>query len=201
LRLALPISLVFLLLTGGVRAEDPVSFIVAHSPDLAAMRRLRSHLSGLSVKLQGTVKQGRETLSGLTAEERARFGYDLRLIAELPLFSPRERVEARLRELELERKIRREAAHAVAHYRALRRTIARRKALVAAVREECLWLRRRVEAGLESSEKVISCVKELEERRRALEEAEEALSAAREEVLSLVEPEDRARLTKILDGK
>lgn len=200
MRLALLISLV--LAVPPALAVDPVSFIVARNPDLRELSRFNhSRLSSLTVKLRGTVKQGEETLSGLTVEERARFGYDLRLIAELPLFSPKERLEMRLRELRLGRRVRQEAARAVARYRSLRKTVARRRALVAAVREECVWLKRRVEAGLEPSERVISCVKELEGEREKLETLREELTEALETVLSMVGPEDRERLKEILDAE
>ncbi|OAQ21018.1 hypothetical protein [Thermosulfurimonas dismutans] len=199
--LALLISLA-LLAAAPALAEDPVSFIVARSPELSELSSFnRSRLSNLTVKLRGTVKQGQETLSGLTAEERARVGYDLRLIAELPLFSPKERLEMRLRELRLRRRVRQEAARAVARYRSLKKTVARRQALVAAVREECLWLKRRVEAGLEPSERVISCVKELEGQKEKLETLREELSEALETVLSMVGPGDRERLKEILDAE
>lgn len=200
MRLALLISLV--LAAAPALAADPVSFIVDRNPDLRELSRFnRGRLSGLTVKLRGTVKQGEETLSGLTVEERARLGYDLKLIAELPLFSPRERLEMRLRELKLRRRVRQEAARAVARYRSLKKSVARRRALVAAVREECVWLKRRVEAGLEPSERVISCVKELEAEREKLETLQEELAEALETVLSMVGPEDRKRLKEILDAE
>jgi len=199
LRLALLISL---LAAAQALAADPVAFIVAHSPEIRELSRFnRGRLSNLTVKLRGTVKQGQETVSGLTAEERARFGYDLRLIAELPLFSPRERLEMRLREIKLRRRVRQEAARAVARYRSLKSSLARRQALVAAVREECLWLKRRVEAGLDPQEKVISCVKDLEVQKEKLEAMQVELAEALETVLSMVGPGDRKRLREILDAE
>ena len=199
MRLALLISLVLSVSTAAL-ALDPVSFIVSKNPELREIRRFNQGLlSHLRVTLKAQGKQGHEVVSELYAEERARFGYDLRIIAELPLFAPAEHLKMRLKELELERSLRREAAKAVSRYRSLRKALVREKALITATREECLWLKRRVEAGLEPSDRVIACVKDLEERKKHLEAMEEELFEAREAVLSLVSPADRKTLESALE--
>jgi len=185
---------VLLLLAGRVLAMDPVEFIVRHNPDIRALREFNdSILNRLKVTARARTKFG----GGILEEEA--WVYDVGVIVEMPLYSKREALEMRLREYQMRRQVRREAAAAVARYRGLRRYLKREKAIIEGLKAECTWLERRVEAGLDPQKVLMRCVMDLRERIKNFEMKQEELSDALENVLSLVRPEERERLREILE--
>jgi len=180
-----------------------VQFIVDHNPDIRLLRQFNSSiLSRLKIKTKAQAKYGHEVGWGDTTADtnRASWAYDFRVIAEMPLFSRKEAMEMRLREFQLRRQIRREAAQAVSRYRGLKRYIRREEAIVEGLAAECKWVEQRVQVGLEPQKVLMNCVLDLRERVKNLEVKKEELADALQGVLSLVEPEDRPVLKKILEG-
>ena len=203
MRLIKVLAFVLMLVPGVVLGADPVQFIVEHNPDIKTLRAFNSSvLSRLKVTARGQSRYGYEVGWGDTTadSEKARWAYDFRVIAEMPLFSKKEAMEMRLREFQLRRQIRREASSAVARYRSLRRYIKREEAIVEGLAAECRWMEQRVQVGLEPQKSLMDCVMDLRERVKNLEVKREELQDALEAVLSLVEPEDRPKLRKILEG-
>ena len=182
---------------------DPVQFIVDHNPDIKTLRAFNSSvLNRLKVTTRAQSRYGYEVGWGDTTAdaEKARWAYDFRVIAEMPLFSKKEAMEMRLREFQLRRQIRREASSAVARYRSLKRYIKREEAIVEGLAAECRWMEQRVQVGLEPQKALMNCVLDLRERVKNLEVKREELQDALEAVLSLVEPGDRPQLKKILEA-
>ncbi len=174
-------------------AMDPVQFIVERNPDLKLLRKFNeSALSRLNVKFQSNTGYGH-------SDWAEGWAYDVKIVAEMPIFSPREALDMRMKEFRLRRTIRKEAAQAVARYKGLRRYIQREEAIVAGLEAECKWLEKRVEAGLEPQKSLMNCVMNLRERIKNLEVKKEELNDALEAVLSYVGPEHRPELRTLLE--
>ncbi len=204
MRLIKALAFVLMLAGPGVAlGADPVQFIVDHNPDIKTLRAFNSSvLNRLKVTTRAQSRYGYEVGWGDTTAdtEKARWTYDFRIIAEMPLFSKKEAMEMRLREFQLRRQIRREAASAVSRYRGLKRYIKREEAIVEGLAAECRWMEQRVQVGLEPQKALMNCVLDLRERVKNLEVKREELQDALEAVLSLVEPGDRPQLKKILEA-
>ncbi|RLA92488.1 MAG: hypothetical protein DRG69_08840 [Deltaproteobacteria bacterium] len=182
-------------------ALDPVEFIVQHNPDIQELRAYnRSIFSRLKVSLKGHGKYGQATTIETGWErEKTTLGGDIRVIAEMPIFSPQEKLQMRLKELELTRRIRREASGAVARYRGLKLWIEREGEIIKALEIELEWIKKRVETGVEPQKTYIERAIALRQRKQTLETKQTELQDALDTVLSFVPKSDRDALKQLLE--
>jgi hypothetical protein len=129
---------------------------------------------------------------------KAEWEYEVKVIAELPLISPKERMEFRVREHSLRRQIRREAAKLITGYLELRSWIQKEEAIISDMVEELAWIEKRVQHGLESQKDFIGQTLSLKERIQKLEQSRVELRYKLVDILSFVSREDRDRLTRLV---
>jgi hypothetical protein len=188
---------------GRAGAQDPVRFIVENNPEIQAVAKYnQSWLKDLKVSTKASA--GMATPSSSTDENetytpgnlnpaKAEWEYEVKVIAELPLISPKERMEFRVREHSLRRQIRREAAKLITGYLELRSWIQKEEAIISDMVEELAWIEKRVQHGLESQKDL-----SLKERMQKLEQSRVELRYKLVDILSFVSREDRDRLTRLV---
>jgi len=94
-------------------AQDALDFIVRNNPELRELSRYNENaFSRLRIKARASVGSG----AGSIGQEGVftQGTYDARIIAEMPLFSPRERLDMRMKEFGFRRQLRSEASAALA---------------------------------------------------------------------------------------
>jgi len=195
--LFLLISLAFLLHASPLRAQDALEFIVRNNPELRELCRYNENaFSRLRIRARVSFGTGAGSIGadGLFTQE----DYDARIIAEMPLFSPRERLEMRMKEFGFRRQLRSEASRALSRYRKLKRWIKREKSILKDLRLELSWLKRRAEAGIEPQKVIMKKALALKEREQNLSSRQEELKDALEAVLSFVPKNKRRKLKRLI---
>lgn len=189
-------------------AMDPVRFIVEKNPEIQAVAKYNdSWLKDLKVSTKASA--GMSTPSASSGEgdtyygdnldpAKAEWEYEIKVIAELPLISPKERMEFRVREHSLRRQIRREAAKLITEYLELRSWIQKEEAIISDMVEELAWIEKRVQHGLESQKDFIGQTLSLKERIQKLEQSRVELRYKLVDILSFVGKEDRDRLRELV---
>lgn len=190
------------------RGMDPVRFIVEHNPEIQAVAKYnQSWLKDLKVSTKasaGMATPGSSTdenetyTAGNLDPTKAEWEYEVKVIAELPLISPKERMEFRVREHSLRRQIRREAAKLITGYLELRSWIQKEEAIISDMVEELAWIEKRVQHGLESQKDFIGQTLSLKERIQKLEQSRVELRYKLVDILSFVSRDDRDRLTRLV---
>jgi hypothetical protein len=189
-------------------AQDPVRFIVEKNPEIRAVAKYnKSWLKDLKVSTRasagmGTPGSGSEEegtfAAGNLNPARAEWEYEVKVIAELPLITPKERMEFRLKEHSLRRQIRREAAKLITEYMALKSWVRKEEAIIGDMVEELNWIEKRVQHGLESQKDFIGQTLSLKERIQKLEQKKVELKYKLVDILSFVGRDDRPRLTRLV---
>jgi len=181
-----------------VRAQDALEFMVRNNPELMELCRYNENaFSRLRIKARASVGSGAGSIGqdGIFTQG----SYDARIIAEMPLFSPKERLEMRMKEFGFRRQLRSEASGALSRYRKLRRWIRREKVILEDLRAELSWLKRRAEAGIEPQKAIMDKALALKEREQAFFSRQEEMKDALEAVLSFVPGEKRKALRGLLE--
>jgi hypothetical protein len=204
----LAVLALFLALAGPARGMDPVRFIVENNPEIQAVAKYnQSWLKDLKVSTKAST--GMSTPSASSGEgdtyygenldpAKAEWEYEVKVIAELPLISPKERMEFRVREHSLRRQIRREAAQLITEYIALKSWIQKEETIISDMVEELAWIEKRVQHGLESQKDFIGQTLNLKERMQKLEQKKVELRYKLVDILSFVSRDDRSRLTRLV---
>lgn len=200
--------LVLLCFAGNAWAMDPVAFIVARNPELAQLEAQTKWFNHISLKAMARGRYGQTLITGVSTDEEtldatgnnARSTYDLTLSATLPLISPKEALDLKLKYLTFMRSLRNEAAAAIARFQSLSTWVHKEEVLILDLRNELSWLQQRADAGLEDTKVVISKTLEIKAHMKELETKRPDVEAAREAVLSFVPESERPRLQQILDG-
>ncbi len=187
----------FLMPERPLAAEDALEFIVRNNPELRELSRYNEYaFSRLRIKARASVGSGAGSIGqeGLFTQGT----YDARIIAEMPLFSPRERLDMRMKEFGFRRQLRSEASAALARYRKLRRWIGRESIILKDLEAELSWLKRRAEAGIEPQKVIMEKALDLKEREQAFYSRKEEMKHTLQAVLSFVPREKRKKLSKLL---
>jgi hypothetical protein len=188
---------------------DPVRFIVEKNPEIQAVAKYnKSWLKDLKVSTKASAgmatpnssssDEGEAYYTGNLDPAKAEWEYEIKVIAELPLISPKERMEFRVREHSLRRQIRREAAKLITEYLELRSWIQKEEAIISDMVEELAWIEKRVQHGLESQKDFIGQTLSLKERIQKLEQSRVELRYKLVDILSFVGKEDRDRLRELV---
>jgi len=178
-------------------AQDALDFIVRNNPELRELSRYNENaFSRLRIKARASVGSG----AGSIGQEGVftQGTYDARIIAEMPLFSPRERLDMRMKEFGFRRQLRSEASAALARYRKLRRWLNRERIILKDLEAELSWLKRRAKAGIEPQKVIMEKALALKEREQAFYSRKEEMKDALQAVLSFVPREKRRKLSKLL---
>jgi hypothetical protein len=204
----LAITALILAFSSQAGAEDPVRFIVENNPEIQAVAKYNdSWLKDLKVSTK--VNAGMSTPSASSGEGDTYYGdnldpteteweYEVKVIAELPLVTPKERMEFRVREHSLRRQIRREAAKLITGYLELQSWIQKEEAIISDMVEELNWIEKRVQHGLESQKDFIGQTLSLKERMQKLEQSRVELRYKLVDILSFVSRKDRDRLRELV---
>jgi hypothetical protein len=190
-------------------AQDPVRFIVENNPEIEAVARYnQSWLRDLKVSTKASAGMATPGGSGSDEDEPyytgnldpagAEWEYEVKVIAELPLITPKERMEFRVREHSLRRQIRREAAKLITEYLELKSWIQKEEAIISDMVEELNWIEKRVQHGLESQKDFIGQTLSLKERMQKLEQSRVELRYKLVDILSFVSRKDRDRLRELV---
>jgi hypothetical protein len=182
----------------------PVEYIMKHNPEIQAVARYnRSWLKDLKVTTKADA--GMATPSSSDEDSftninpgNAEWEYQVKIIAELPLISPKEKMDFRLKEHKLRRTIRRKAAKLITDYMELKSWIKKEKAIIADMVEELAWVEKRVQHGLESQKDFIGQTLDLKERMQELDQKKVELRYMLVDILSFVEKRDRPELEKLV---
>ncbi len=195
--LSILVSLASLSFASPLRAEDALEFMVRNNPELKELCRYNNAFSRLRIRARASFGTGSGTIGadGVFAQG----DYDARIIAEMPLFSPRERLEMKMREFGFRRKLRTEASRALSRYRKLAHWIRRDRAIIKDLRLELSWLKRRAEAGIEPQKVIMEKALALKEREQNLSSRQEELKDALEAVLSFVPKKKRRELKRLME--
>ncbi|OCC14767.1 hypothetical protein DBT_1827 [Dissulfuribacter thermophilus] len=187
----------FLLHASPSKAQDALEFIVRNNPELRELCRYNENaFSRLRIRARASFGTGAGTIGADGVFSQG--DYDARIIAEMPLFSPRERLEMRMNEFGFRRQLRSEASRALSRYRKLRRWLKREKSILKDLRLELYWLKRRAEAGIEPQKVIMEKALALKERERNLSARQEELKDALEAVLSFVPKQKRRKLKRLI---
>ncbi len=183
--------------SSNANAEDPLEFIVRNNPEL---RELASYNKSAFSRLKIKARASAGTKTGYVTDSSLVTGtYDARIIAEMPLFSPKERLDMKLKEFRFRRQLRSEASRALSRYRSLRRWLKREKAILEDLEAELDWLKRRAEAGLEPQKAIMEKALALKEREQAFEARQEELEDALKALLAFVPREKRQELKRLVE--
>lgn len=203
-------SILFLCLfpTVSAFAGDALSYIMERSPELRTMDAQRKWYNQLSLKASARTGYGQSLIASSSADtttiqsnsDQARSNYDLAITASMPIISPKETLDLRLKYSANVRALRSEAAAAIAKYQTMATYIGREESIIQDLRAELDWLKQREGAALEETKAVIAQTLEIKGKIRDLDAKRPELAAARENVLSFVVEEDRPKLRQILDG-
>ncbi len=187
----------FLLLASPSSAQDALEFMVRNNPELRELCRYNENaFSRLRIRARASLGTGAGSIGADGVFSQG--DYDARIIAEMPLFSPRERLEMRMKEFGFRRQLRSEASRALSRYRKLRRWIRREKSILKDLRLELSWLKRRAEAGIEPQKVIMEKALALKEREQNLSSRQEELKDALEAVLSFVPQQKRGELKRLI---
>jgi hypothetical protein len=190
------------------RGMDPVRYIVEHNPEIQAVAKYNDNwLRDLKVSTKANA--GMSTPSASSGEGDTYYGenldptsaeweYEVKVIAELPLISPKEKMDFSLKEHSLRRQIRREAAQLITDYMALKSWVRKEEAIISDMVEELAWIEKRVQHGLESQKDFIGQTLSLKERMQKLEQSRVELRYKLVDILSFVSRKDRDRLRELV---
>lgn len=204
-------SILFLCLfpTVSAFAGDALSYIMEHSPELRTMESQLKWYNRLSIRGSARSAYGQSLISSTTADDtttigttgdQARSTYDLSIVATMPIMSPKENLDMRLKYSANVRALRSEAATVISKYLALATYIAKEESIIQDQRAKLDWLKQREGAALEDTKVIIAETLVIKDKIRDLDVKRPELAAARENVLSFVVEEDRPKLRQILDG-
>ena len=205
----LAITALILAFSSKALGMDPVRFIVEHNPEILAVAKYnKSWLKDLKVSTKASAGMATPNSSGSDDDggfytgnldpARAEWEYEVKVIAELPLITPKERMEFRVREHSLRRRIRREAAKLITEYLELKSWIQKEEAIISDMVEELNWIEKRVQHGLESQKDFIGQTLSLKERMQKLEQSRVELRYKLVDILSFVGRDDRDRLARLV---
>jgi hypothetical protein len=194
---------------GQAGAMDPVRFIVENNPEIQAVAKYnKSWLKDLKVSTKASAGMATPNSSGSEDDgtyytgnldpSKAEWEYEVKVIAELPLISPKEKMDFKLKEHSLRRQIRREAAQLITEYMALKSWVRKEEAIISDMVEELAWIEKRVQHGLESQKDFIGQTLSLKERMQKLEQKKVELRYKLVDILSFVSRKDRDRLTRLV---
>lgn len=189
------------------RAGDPVRYIMEHNPEIQAVAKYNnSWLKDLKVSTKADAGftnnmdlgtgSGDENYSMSPAS--AEWEYEIKIIAELPLISPKEKMEFRLKEHALRRQIRRDAAKLITEYLELKGWIRKEEVIIQDMVQELNWIEKRVQHGLESQKGFIGQSLDLKERMQKLEQKKVELRYILVDILSFVSKPDRPELARLV---
>lgn len=173
-----------LLFTSSVCASV-VDFIVDNNPDVLIIRRLEKNIfKNLTVKLSGDINQGSHGLD-----------YSIMLSANLPLLSPSEISDFRLKYSSMVRKIRLEVAELVRVYLSDLKFCEFETLTLNSLYAELQWMAKRVFEGVDSQKDYNQKLEVYLTRRALLEQRRAQLPALLDKILSYV-PENKRDIVK-----
>lgn len=153
-----------------------VDFIVDNNPDVLIIRRLENNIfKNLTVKLSGDINQGSRGLD-----------YSVMLSADLPLLSPSEISDFRLKYSSMVRKIRLEVAELVRLYISELKFTESETLTLNTLYAELQWLAKRVQEGVDSQKEYNQKLDVYLTRRALLEQRRAQLPSILDKILSYV---------------
>lgn len=184
-----------------VFADSVIDFIVDNNPELQELRSINKNImKQVKIEAKGTATYGQLIREGTYSLDESKARYDIGLMASIPIISPSEKAQRRIEEVRLEKSIRLTVTEYLRNYREGLKTLEAEEATLKMIHNELEWIRKRVEAGIDSQKEYNQKLYEYTNRRKEYEVKKENVKYLLEMLLSFVSKKDRERLKELLSA-
>lgn len=185
-----------------VSADSVIDFIVDNNPELQELHAINKNIiKQLKVEAKGNAIYGQLIREGTYSLDESKTRYDIGLTASIPIISPYEKAQRRIEEAKLEKSIRLAVTDYLKNYREGLKALEAEEAMLKIIHNELDWLRKRVEAGVDSQKEYNQKLIEYTNKKKELEMKKEGIRYLLETILSFVSKDNRERLREMLGAK
>lgn len=196
------IIFLIILMPNLVFADSVIDFIVDNNPELQELRSINKNIMRqVKIEAKGTATYGQLIREGTYSLDESKTRYDIGLMASIPIISPSEKAQRRIEELRLEKSIRLTVTEYLKNYREGLKTLEAEETTLKMIHNELEWLKKRVEAGIDSQKEYNQKLYEYMNRKKEYEVKKENVKYLLEMLLSFVSKENRERLKELISAK
>lgn len=196
------IIFLIILMPNLVFADSVIDFIVDNNPELQELRSINKNIMRqVKIEAKGTATYGQLIREGTYSLDESKTRYDIGLMASIPIISPSEKAQRRIEEVRLEKSIRLTVTEYLKNYREGLKTLEAEETTLKMIHNELEWLKKRVEAGIDSQKEYNQKLYEYMNRKKEYEVKKENVKYLLEMLLSFVSKENRERLKELISAK
>lgn len=185
-----------------VFADSVIDFIVDNNPELQELRSINKNImKQVKIEAKGTATYGQLIRESTYSLDESKARYDIGLMASIPIISPSEKAQRRIEEVRLEKSIRLTVTEYLRNYREGLKTLEAEETTLKMIHNELEWLKKRVEAGIDSQKEYNQKLYEYMNRKKEYEVKKENVKYLLEMLLSFVSKENRERLKELISAK